>query len=207
MAGRRDWFQGRIGTSFHAQQWLSLDAFGLCGVAISWLVHFYALICIGTQLVFVSGNATLFNQIIYVLLYIPMAGLAMYSLFAAWTTDPGAIPMGAKPLTRVRADRQSTPSPVPPQQQSLTPPREENVSQSLPPPVAAAPLLSPPSSGNLTPIPRRGIRRCHKCSDNFKPPRAHHDSVTGRCIHKFDHFCPWYAFHAYHFQNVCASCL
>lgn len=38
---------------------------------------------------------------------------------------------------------------------------------------------------------RRGVRRCRKCGNNYKPPRAHHDSVTGRCISKFDHFCPW----------------
>ena len=25
----------------------------------------------------------------------------------------------------------------------------------------------------------------------LKPPRAHHDSVTGRCIVKLDHYCPW----------------
>ena len=43
------------------------------------------------------------------------------------------------------------------------------------------------SSGNRT----RGLRRCHKCGENYKPGRAHHDSVTGRCIVKFDHFCPW----------------
>lgn len=35
------------------------------------------------------------------------------------------------------------------------------------------------------------MRRCPKCGENFKPGRAHHDSVTGRCIVKFDHFCPW----------------
>ena len=30
-------------------------------------------------------------------------------------------------------------------------------------------------------------RMCHKCN-SFKPARAHHDSVTGRCIVKLDHF-------------------
>ncbi|KAH8055936.1 glutathione gamma-glutamylcysteinyltransferase [Aureococcus anophagefferens] len=25
----------------------------------------------------------------------------------------------------------------------------------------------------------------------YKPPRAHHDSVTNRCIVKMDHYCPW----------------
>ena len=38
---------------------------------------------------------------------------------------------------------------------------------------------------------RRGVRRCGKCDDNYKPGRAHHDSVTGRCVVKMDHFCPW----------------
>ncbi len=37
----------------------------------------------------------------------------------------------------------------------------------------------------------RTIHRCRKCNDNYKPSRAHHDSVTGRCIVKMDHFCPW----------------
>lgn len=46
------------------------------------------------------------------------------------------------------------------------------------------------SSQELRPS-KRGTRRCHKCNDNYKPPRAHHDSVTGRCIVKMDHYCPW----------------
>ena len=25
----------------------------------------------------------------------------------------------------------------------------------------------------------------------YKPPRSHHSSVSGRCITKLDHFCPW----------------
>uniref|UniRef100_A0A7S2W6V2 Palmitoyltransferase n=2 Tax=Rhizochromulina marina TaxID=1034831 RepID=A0A7S2W6V2_9STRA len=37
----------------------------------------------------------------------------------------------------------------------------------------------------------RKRRCCAKCGGMFKPPRAHHDSVTDRCILKMDHFCPW----------------
>jgi len=51
--------------------------------------------------------------------------------------------------------------------------------------------VSSASSNGKSSSRRRGLRRCHKCADNFKAPRAHHDSVTGRCIVKFDHFCPW----------------
>lgn len=35
-------------------------------------------------------------------------------------------------------------------------------------------------------------RFCRKCSA-WKPPRAHHDSMTGRCVLKMDHYCVWIA--------------
>jgi palmitoyltransferase len=31
---------------------------------------------------------------------------------------------------------------------------------------------------------------CSHCA-NWKPDRTHHDSTSGRCIAKMDHFCPW----------------
>ncbi|KAJ6243319.1 palmitoyltransferase zdhhc16 [Anaeramoeba flamelloides] len=33
-------------------------------------------------------------------------------------------------------------------------------------------------------------RYCKKC-DNIKPPRCHHDRVTGKCVLKMDHYCVW----------------
>eukprot|EP01023_Acetabularia_acetabulum_P065141 TRINITY_DN858_c0_g1_i1.p1 TRINITY_DN858_c0_g1~~TRINITY_DN858_c0_g1_i1.p1 ORF type:complete len:300 (-),score=23.19 TRINITY_DN858_c0_g1_i1:398-1297(-) len=33
-------------------------------------------------------------------------------------------------------------------------------------------------------------RYCMKCA-NWKPPRAHHDSVSRRCVLKMDHYCIW----------------
>ncbi|KJH48320.1 DHHC zinc finger domain protein [Dictyocaulus viviparus] len=36
----------------------------------------------------------------------------------------------------------------------------------------------------------RGIRYCSKCKC-IKPDRAHHCSICGHCILKFDHHCPW----------------
>lgn len=35
-------------------------------------------------------------------------------------------------------------------------------------------------------------RFCKKCNA-WKPPRAHHDSMTGRCVLKMDHYCVWVA--------------
>ena len=123
-------------------------------------------------------------HLIYFLLYVPAAILAMMSLFKAWTTDPGAVPLGARPLTIVRhassfdslgRSAHSTGDTPPPSSSTMS----NGVSSSTPAPPAAQPS------------PTRALRRCHKCGDNYKPPRAHHDSVTGRCIIKFDHFCPW----------------
>jgi len=31
---------------------------------------------------------------------------------------------------------------------------------------------------------------CGVC-ECFKPPGSHHDSVSGRCVSRMDHFCPW----------------
>ena len=151
-----------VGTSFDSKTWLSLDPCGLLGVACSWGVHFYALIVVSTKLLSNSPMAML----IFFFLYIPASLLAMASLFKAWTTDPGAVPLGARPLTVVRHAASSD---------SLG-----RSGHSNPDPLAAP--QQPPA---------RAVSRCHKCNDNFKPPRAHHDSVTGRCIVKFDHFCPW----------------
>ncbi|KAE9412219.1 hypothetical protein Angca_007917, partial [Angiostrongylus cantonensis] len=36
----------------------------------------------------------------------------------------------------------------------------------------------------------KGIRYCAKCKC-IKPDRAHHCSICGECILKFDHHCPW----------------
>eukprot|EP01025_Chloroclados_australasicus_P032884 TRINITY_DN333_c2_g1_i2.p3 TRINITY_DN333_c2_g1~~TRINITY_DN333_c2_g1_i2.p3 ORF type:complete len:300 (-),score=26.83 TRINITY_DN333_c2_g1_i2:1120-2019(-) len=33
-------------------------------------------------------------------------------------------------------------------------------------------------------------RYCRKCSQ-WKPPRTHHDSVSGNCVLKMDHYCIW----------------
>jgi hypothetical protein len=95
----------------------------------------------------ISEHSTLL-RCLYVLFYLPCSTLALISMFQANITDPGAVPLGARPFVRVRR------------------------------------------SGEVLPT-ERAIRRCHKCQNNYKPDRAHHDSMTGRCIVKFDHFCPW----------------
>mmetsp|Transcript_25947 Transcript_25947/g.36561 ORF Transcript_25947/g.36561 Transcript_25947/m.36561 type:complete len:463 (+) Transcript_25947:244-1632(+) len=147
----------RFGTAFDAKNWLALDPCGLFCVSLSFSVHLFALFVLGTRSI--SPDSTFANAVYYGI-YCPLFFLAVWSLFMAWTTDPGGVPLGARPLTLLRRSSSTASS----------------------------------SNGEIAAIPKpqqRAIRRCHKCNDNFKPPRAHHDSVTGRCIVKFDHFCPW----------------
>mmetsp|Transcript_10715 Transcript_10715/g.22264 ORF Transcript_10715/g.22264 Transcript_10715/m.22264 type:complete len:396 (+) Transcript_10715:109-1296(+) len=152
MGGRKDVCGAGRGTSFEAKKWLSLDICGLIGVTLSFSVHIFAF---GVIVYYVVADSLIANGI-FLLFYFPAFLLALLSLYMAWTSDPGSVPMGARPLVTVRR-------------------------------ASAASLAGASSSGNRT----RALRRCPKCGDNFKPGRAHHDSVTGRCIVKFDHFCPW----------------
>ena len=118
--------------------------------------------------------------------------MAVWSLIKAYLTDPGAVPLGARPLVTVQRAQSSSIS-----QQSSTVSDDNGINNNNN-------NNQQPSSPPLNPKPpkqqqqqqpqqqhQRAIRRCHKCHDNYKPNRAHHDSVTGRCIVKFDHFCPW----------------
>eukprot|EP00980_Cylindrotheca_fusiformis_P021482 scaffold8353_cov138-Cylindrotheca_fusiformis.AAC.13 len=136
MGGRRDIFHARIGTSFEAVAWRSLDPCGLLGLGL------------------ISHGKCHFPPIVHTirdfgarfsLHGLVSAGVSSFNCGAIQThlqlrsTDPGAVPMGARPLVTVKR----------------------------------AP------SGELKDTRQRAIRRCHKCNDNFKPNRAHHDSVTG----------------------------
>lgn len=150
---------GSVGTAFDARYWLSLDPCGLLCLTLSYSLHLFALFASGFTLI----SHHLLAQLLYGILYVPLACMALWSLFAACTTNPGAVPMGARPLPC-----------------NLGVPGGEDDSIIIERDYERGGLRR-----------RRGIRRCAKCSDNYKPVRAHHDSVTGRCIVKMDHYCPW----------------
>eukprot|EP00529_Nitzschia_sp_RCC80_P024135 CAMPEP_0113463834 /NCGR_PEP_ID=MMETSP0014_2-20120614/12875_1 /TAXON_ID=2857 /ORGANISM="Nitzschia sp." /LENGTH=449 /DNA_ID=CAMNT_0000355867 /DNA_START=535 /DNA_END=1882 /DNA_ORIENTATION=+ /assembly_acc=CAM_ASM_000159 len=104
--------------------------------------------------------------------------MAVWSLGKAYLTDPGAVPLGARPLVTVkRAQSQSS---------TISNDGDNNGNNGD----VSNPTRQQPRQQQQQQR-QRAIRRCHKCNDNYKPNRAHHDSVTGRCVVKFDHFCPW----------------
>ena len=152
----RSSINNNIGTDFNSQHWLSLDPCGLICVSFSYSIHLFSLFASGFTLI----SNHLLAQLLYGILYVPFSTLSLWSLYKASTTNPGAVPMGARPLPTNLSSETS----------SIQTERDFN-------------------NGGLR--RRRGIRRCRKCNDNYKPSRAHHDSVTGRCIVKMDHYCPW----------------
>ena len=161
-----------------------------------------------------DGLATVIHILFYAL-YVPMSILALLSLAMAQHSNPGAVPLGARPLPITCSpvsspvnSHQSSTGDAGAELQNDTYIDNHNANQTngsnddgknlL---TSVCPLdatdsdynhgnLSPNNSRRMKLQRRRGIRRCRKCNDNYKPPRAHHDSVTGRCVVKFDHF--WY---------------
>jgi len=154
----------RIGTSFEAKKWLALDPCGFTSVFFSFSIHISAFVILLIKLV--SPDDTVIIVMLF-LLYVPLFIMSLANLCMAWTSNPGAVPMGARPIGWDHVE-----------ENNLDPARENEPDE-----MEANP--------NPRPLISRGIRRCAKCNNNFKPQRAHHDSVTGRCVVKLDHFCPW----------------
>ncbi|CAK0786961.1 hypothetical protein CVIRNUC_010175 [Coccomyxa viridis] len=89
--------------------------------------------------------------------------MLMWSYFAALLTEPGRVPSGWSPFP---SDEEA----------QLESDRAEVGSQEQGKGVA----------GSGRP---RYCRKCHA----WKPERAHHDSMAGRCVLKMDHYCVWIA--------------
>eukprot|EP00521_Asterionellopsis_glacialis_P009166 CAMPEP_0195285746 /NCGR_PEP_ID=MMETSP0707-20130614/3472_1 /TAXON_ID=33640 /ORGANISM="Asterionellopsis glacialis, Strain CCMP134" /LENGTH=322 /DNA_ID=CAMNT_0040345289 /DNA_START=139 /DNA_END=1107 /DNA_ORIENTATION=+ len=132
------------------------------------------------------------------------------------TTNPGAVPKGAKPLSYRSyespkpqdgvVDLEAGCGPTIPQQATTIPPATASAAAKLKDTVPILSYETVPKIENYNIIsgsdsaptkqeetlsgPKEDYIICASCK-SYKPPRAHHDSVTGRCIVKFDHFCPW----------------
>lgn len=225
--GRFSLFNNRVGTTFESKKWLTLDLCGLSCSTLSYSLHIFAMITIYHYLIKplhsstdTAGTDTSTNSgisathIIFYAIYVPISLLALSSLFMAQHSNPGAVPLGARPLPVFCTPVSS------PLNGSGSNSNDENGNNGLTlnsktsndsfddnddgKSLLVSMLTHStdttgndigPGSTSISGISmsarkrrRRGIRRCRKCNDNYKPTRAHHDSVTGRCVVKFDHF-------------------
>jgi len=147
--GRKDCCKGSCDTTFEAKRWMAMDPGGMIGASSSALLHLYALVVIITHLLKDSS----LGKLIFICLYLPTVLMALISLYMAWSSDPGAVPLGARPLVK-------------PQENKQTLERVTDTHLDVP--------LSSHLSANLGVgfnLPHKSVRRCHKCEDNYKPPR------------------------------------
>jgi len=124
------------GVSDSNRIWLNKD---VCGVVCGSITWFIVLYCMYTfvwefMLPWMSTSAL---GLVHMTLFYLSATLGLVSHLKAMLSNPGAVPLNAKP-------------------------------------VEASPLN----------------KQCPRCRC-FKPARAHHCSVCGRCVIKMDHHCPW----------------
>ena len=208
------------GTTFDAKRWLTLEVSGFYGISFSLFIHIYAFIILWYDVVLHDTEtgliSTLLSNILFYIGYIPIAILAVISLMQATLTDPGAVPMGARPFVKVRrilSHRTSSTTELLPSAEgaddgknsrngittstagnNATASSSSSSTSTTSTILATAPPMVTSTATTTTTTSAEdasSIRRCYKCNDNYKPARAHHDSVTGRCIVKFDHYCPW----------------
>jgi DHHC palmitoyltransferase len=179
-----------FGTGPFDKHWLNLDCCGLICALFTYFLHGFGVYAvnfvllppwmsnsytIATATTHDSGETTAadtvrtlsFFGLFHTFGFLFVSFMAIASHFYAMTTDPGAVPPDAKPLSLhggTDDDSAETGLSVRPQEM-----------QSL-----MDPLPTPP-----------GVKRlCRRCK-TFKPQRAHHCSVCQRCIIKMDHHCPY----------------
>lgn len=137
------------GTGPFDQKWLNMDCCGLFCAILTYALHFYGVYAVCFVLLppwmghIVNDKRSLTASGYFIAIsFTALAILAIVSHYQAMTTNPGAVPPDAKPLSTTTVDSQQV------------------------------------------------LRLCRRCK-SFKPQRAHHCSVCGRCIIKMDHHCTY----------------
>jgi len=162
----------------------------ICGFS-SWFFLFYGMYATTFKIIsplFGWGllgvlNAFLFNAV---------SVMAIYRHWKAMTTDPGSVPLDAKPLADDMEEIDAEANRIELGDVSGRGNGNGNGGGS-------GIVVSGEAVGmnDLQPLPNLPIntvppyrKYCKRCK-SFKPIRAHHCSMCGRCVVKMDHHCPW----------------
>ena len=183
---RREMRRPLFGTEQEARFWLCTDCCGLTTAGISYAIILFSEQTVTFKIVgpwlkwglFGALNAIVFNG---------FATMAMLSHMRAMFTNPGAVPKARSPFLRARALPRRRPaesargmwtraySELASHRAACTRLRR---AQEAKPIASDAKRFAEERKRQFS--PRSWCRKC----EAYKPPRAHHDSVTNRCIVK-----------------------
>lgn len=150
-----------FGTHFGNTQWVNKEICGLICGCMTYLLIAFGMYATSFHVIIPFLGYSVVG-VFHLVTFNLMSLLGMHAHYKAMTTDPGAVPKHAIPL---EDDQQ-----------------ENNYALDL-----AEMSNLPNNSGGPD---QRYKKFCKKCKA-FKPLRAHHCSICGRCIIKMDHHCPW----------------
>lgn len=136
------------GTHHGTRQWINNEPCGLFCGSITYFLILYGMYATTLGVIIPWLGFSLLG-LLNILIFNGLSILTMYTHFKTMTTDPGAVPKDARPLSTDTEELDF--------------------------------------EGNDR---DRYKKFCRKCSA-FKPVRAHHCSICGRCVIKMDHHCPW----------------
>lgn len=164
-----------IGTGFDCNVWFPFDVCGILSTLPVLFLHIFCFSTIVNDFVYAgdyNGTLGVIEQICFYVLYTPVFIMSLWSHTSFWTMDPGSVPMGAKPYEIARVEHRKHAATA-------------YSKGDEPEPIVKDTVM------NFRKRFPTGVRRCNKCKGNFKPPNAHHDSVTGRCVIRLDNFYTW----------------
>ena len=144
-----------VGTRDGTRIWLNLEICGLICGSLTWVLLLFGSYATSYHVIIpwmgYASNTGKFHLILFNLCTV----IAIFSHYRTMTTDPGAVPRKALPLSN---DREEI---------------DHEAKRSM-------------QMSGL----EKYQKTCKRCRA-FKPTRAHHCSICGRCIIKMDHHCPW----------------
>jgi palmitoyltransferase ZDHHC3/7/25 len=160
------------GTNQGARRWLNFEPCGLiCGM-MTWVLLIFGMYATSKYVI----HPWLGNTFMGIFNYILFNGGSIFSMYchmATMFTDPGSVPRESVPLADDVAE------------QDFTAVTMEKGGRSV-----GNRIRSESTSINIPTMIRKYRKFCKRCKA-FKPTRAHHCSICGRCIVKMDHHCPW----------------
>lgn len=159
------------GTSFKSKRWMNCEPCGvICGF-MTWVLLLFGMYAT-TYCVILPWMGTSYLGICNMIAFNGISILGMYCHLAAMTTDPGSVPRDALPMLDDVQELDYKQSIVEGGAQHYSN-RQRSASQA-----------------HVVPSIKKFKKFCKRCKA-FKPQRAHHCSICGRCVIKMDHHCPW----------------